>query len=49
MLDRIARDIAACTACPLWAQRRKPVHGEGSPAARVMLVGEAPGDRKSNV
>ena len=39
------RDIAAgCTACDLWTRGTQTVFGEGPPHARLMLVGEQPGD-----
>jgi uracil-DNA glycosylase family protein len=41
------RDAAArCRACPLWEDATQTVFGEGRKAARVMLVGEQPGDRE---
>ena len=41
------RDAAAhCKACPLWKTGTQTVFGEGSASARVMLVGEQPGDRE---
>ncbi|MEI6047004.1 MAG: uracil-DNA glycosylase family protein [Chloroflexota bacterium] len=42
-LDRIAKEVAACTKCLLAQGRCKAVPGEGSPTARVMFIGEAPG------
>src|SRR6202453_4525621 len=48
-----AGDIAAlreaasdCRACPLWKDATQTVFGEGPRTARVMLVGEQPGDRE---
>jgi uracil-DNA glycosylase family protein len=39
------REIAAgCTACDLWTRGTQTVFGEGPPRARLMLVGEQPGD-----
>jgi uracil-DNA glycosylase len=35
---------AVCTACPLYRNATRTVFGEGEPAARIMLVGEQPGD-----
>jgi uracil-DNA glycosylase len=35
-----------CTACPLYAPATQTVFGEGPEDARLMLVGEAPGDRE---
>ncbi len=43
-LAEVAEVIAGCTQCPLCAGRTKTVPGEGAPAARLMLVGEGPGE-----
>jgi uracil-DNA glycosylase family protein len=37
---------AACTDCDLYARATQTVFGEGPPDARMMLVGEQPGDRE---
>jgi len=42
-LREAARD---CRACPLWKDATQTVFGEGRPTARVMLVGEQPGDKE---
>ncbi len=42
-LEEVAREVAACRACPLHLSRRNPVPGEGSGRSGVMFVGEAPG------
>ena len=42
-IDEVARAVATCTRCPLYATAKNPVPGEGNPDADVMLVGEAPG------
>ena len=42
-LDAVAKMVASCTRCPLYATATNPVPGEGNPAARLMIVGEAPG------
>jgi DNA polymerase len=42
-LDAIAKEVAACKLCPLYATATNPVPGEGNPNADVMCVGEAPG------
>ncbi len=40
----LASEVAACTRCPLLvASRTQTVFGEGSPTARLMFIGEAPG------
>lgn len=36
----------ACTRCALHESRSRPVFADGSPAARVLCVGEAPGQRE---
>jgi DNA polymerase len=36
----------ACRGCHLWRPATQTVFGEGSPGARLMLVGEQPGDRE---
>src|SRR5688572_9306742 len=33
-----------CRACELWARATQTVFGDGSPTARLMLVGEQPGN-----
>jgi uracil-DNA glycosylase len=35
-----------CRACPLWRDATQTVFGSGSSKARLMLVGEQPGDRE---
>ena len=42
-LDAIAKEVAGCTLCPLYATATNPVPGEGNPNADLMCVGEAPG------
>ena len=39
-------DLAACRRCDLWRFATQAVAGEGPPTARVMLVGEQPGDQE---
>lgn len=45
-LDDLARAVGGCTRCPLHCNATQAVVGEGPAAARVMLVGEQPGDRE---
>src|SRR2546430_15649 len=45
-LSELARAENACTRCPLYEHATQAVPGEGSPHARVMLVGEQPGDKE---
>jgi DNA polymerase len=42
-LDEIARVIASCTRCSLYATAKNPVPGTGNANADFMCVGEAPG------
>ena len=43
-LKALREDARSCQACPLWANATQTVFGAGDPHARVMLVGEQPGD-----
>jgi probable DNA metabolism protein len=44
------RELAAdCRSCALWQYATQTVFGEGSPDARVVIVGEQPGDREDIV
>ena len=42
-LDAVAKSVATCTRCPLYATATNPVPGQGNPNADLMVVGEAPG------
>ncbi len=43
-LGRLRRDAETCRDCPLWKSATQTVFGEGPARARLMLVGEQPGD-----
>jgi probable DNA metabolism protein len=45
-LSDLARDVARCRACPLYEAATQAVMGEGPIDARIMLVGEQPGDQE---
>jgi len=45
-LDGLREAAKGCRNCPLWENATQTVFGEGSPRARVMLVGEQPGDQE---
>lgn len=45
-LDDIRKAARRCRDCPLWANATQTVFGAGDPHARVMLVGEQPGDEE---
>ncbi|MDR3302410.1 MAG: uracil-DNA glycosylase [Spirochaetaceae bacterium] len=42
-LEKIAKDVCACSACKLGAGRKNAVPGEGVPHPLVLVVGEGPG------
>jgi len=42
-LEQLRELIGDCRRCKLWRGRTKLVFGEGSPAARLVFVGEGPG------
>jgi DNA polymerase len=42
----LRRAAARCRACPLWERGTQTVFGEGASGARIVLVGEQPGDRE---
>jgi uracil-DNA glycosylase family protein len=42
----LAAAVQDCRACDLWEPATAPVMGEGPRKARLMLVGEQPGDRE---
>jgi uracil-DNA glycosylase len=45
-LDELREAASGCRDCPLWANATQTVFGAGDPHARVMLVGEQPGDEE---
>jgi len=45
-LPRLRSAVQECRACPLWEGATQAVFGEGLKKARIMLVGEMPGDRE---
>ena len=42
-LDELAREVERCRRCPLYRARTHAVVSDGSPDARLMFIGEAPG------
>jgi DNA polymerase len=44
--DRPEEDPQHCRRCPLWARATQAVGGEGDAHARIMLVGEQPGEEE---
>jgi uracil-DNA glycosylase family protein len=45
-LKELGEAAKACQACPLWLNATRTVFGEGPAHARIMLVGEQPGDQE---
>jgi len=45
-LKELRDEARKCQDCPLWANATQTVFGAGDPHARVMLVGEQPGDEE---
>jgi DNA polymerase len=43
VLKAVASEVKACKKCGLWKTRKNAVPGDGSPEAKIMFVGEAPG------
>ena len=45
-LDALRAQALGCRACPLWEPATQTVFGEGPASARVVFVGEQPGDQE---
>ena len=45
-LTSLAKAVQSCQGCDLYLNATQAVFGEGSERARVMLIGEQPGDRE---
>src|ERR1700693_5839608 len=45
-LEELREASKACKACDLWKLGTQTVFGEGMPTAKLMLVGEQPGDQE---
>lgn len=45
-LDGLRTAAAGCRACELWEPATQTVFGEGPPTARIVFVGEQPGDQE---
>jgi uracil-DNA glycosylase family protein len=43
-LEKLRAAAAGCKACPLWKSGTQTVFGEGAPRAKVIFVGEQPGN-----
>jgi len=47
-LPGVREELGECTRCPLHRTRKNLVFGEGSAKARLVFVGEAPGEEEDN-
>lgn len=45
-LDLLREEARSCTACDLYKRATQTVFGEGKPSARIVLVGEQPGNEE---
>ena len=45
-IDELREASQGCRGCELWKDATQAVFGDGDDAARIMLVGEQPGDRE---
>jgi DNA polymerase len=45
-LAEAAQEAAACRRCPLWQPATQTVFGEGPAGARILFIGEQPGDQE---
>ncbi len=45
-IETLRQQADDCRACPLWKDATQTVFGEGPNTARIMLVGEQPGDQE---
>ena len=47
-IDELREEALGCRRCDLWKPATQTVFGEGPETARVMLIGEAPGDAEDS-
>lgn len=47
-LEEIRQEMGDCRRCKLWRTRKNLVFGVGSPQARLMFIGEAPGEEEDH-
>ena len=46
-IKRLAPKIRRCKKCPLWRTRNNTVPGEGPANAKIMIIGQAPGQEEN--
>ena len=46
--ESISSEVVSCRQCRLYETRRNAVPGDGSWSAKVMFIGEAPGEQEDN-
>lgn len=44
--DELVQLMMSCTKCKLYTTRRRVVPGEGPLDAKIMIIGEAPGEKE---
>ncbi|HUK27428.1 MAG TPA: uracil-DNA glycosylase [Candidatus Acidoferrales bacterium] len=47
-LEKVTAEVIVCQKCRLSETRRKAVPGEGAAVAKVMFIGEAPGEQEDS-
>lgn len=47
-LQLLEAEVASCNLCPLGSTRNKTVFGDGAVDAKIMLIGEGPGEDEDN-
>ena len=45
-INTLREEAAHCRACPLWKNATQTVFGDGRASARIVFIGEQPGDRE---
>ena len=45
-LEDLKKEARNCKACDLWKHATQTVFGEGAPKAKIMFIGEQPGDQE---
>ena len=43
LIEELSREINSCKKCELWKTRNKPLIGDGSVDAKILMIGESPG------